>query len=168
MEDGREVITLEDISNYFLKSEKVGFIAWPVACGFMYLFFLFSKWIEDWLIWDILSIGSGLLCIYSLVMTAINIKKIKNGTYFTVTTDVLRRKEDSIMDRWTNSVMRLHFQYDRFDILTKYCDTYHKLYRMQLFTVYDTAFEGDSFSLVKVKKQVLLVFNNKLFDVQIQ
>ena len=166
MKDGREVITSEDITQFLLKSEKVGFIVWPLFCGFMCLFFLFSTWIEDLLIWDILSIGAGLLCVYCLAMVVVNIKKIKNGTYFTITTDVVIRKAEFIKDRWHDTVDRLYFQYDHYDIYPKNRDVYYELYGMELGAVMDTAFVGDTFTLVKVKKRVVLVFNNKLFNVQ--
>ena len=165
MEDGREVVTLEDISESLLKAEKAGFIVWPFFFGIMFLFFRFGDWIEDKLIFDILSIAMILLCIFFLVMDIVDIKKIKSGTYFTITTDELRRKEEHVL-QIGNDVMRLYFQCDHYDITRKYSDIYMPQYQMEHRTVYDTAFIGDSFTLVKVKNTVVLAYNNKLFNVQ--
>ncbi len=166
MEDGRVIVTREDISEYLLKVNKAGFIAWPVFFLLMFLFFQFSKWIEDWPVWDILSIGTGLLCVYLIAVDIASIRKIKNGTYFTITTDELRRKDEHVM-QVGEDVMRLYFQCDYYDIMCKYNHHYHLAYDMEHRTLFDTAFIGDSFTLVKVKRDVILAYNNKLFNVQI-
>ena len=166
MEDGRVIVTREDIAEYLIKANRAGFIAWPIFFIIMHLFFRFSDWIEDWLIWDLLSIAIGLFCVVCIASEIYNIRKIKNGTYFTITADELRRKEE-IFHFITPSVMRLQFQCDYYDITIKYSDHYHPAYDMEHCTLYDTAFIGDSFTLIKVKNSVVLAYNNKLFDVQV-
>jgi hypothetical protein len=165
MEDGRVIVTREDIAEYLIKVSRAGFVAWPLLFIILHLFFRFSDWIEDWLIWDLLSIATGLLCIVCIASEIYSIRQIKNGTYFTITTDELRRKEE-IFHYATPSVIRLQFQCDYYDITMKYSNHYHPAYDMEHRTLYDTAFIGDSFTLVKVKNSVVLAFNNKLFNVQ--
>ena len=63
--------------------------------------------------------------------------------------------------------MRLYFQCHHYDILCKYNYHYHPAYDMEHRTLFDTAFIGDSFTLVKVKNDVVLAYNNKLYDVQV-
>lgn len=166
MEDGRIIVTQEDIADYLLKVNKVGFIVMPIFFLLMFLYFRFCNWVEPRLIWDILIIATGLLCVFCIALEIYNIRKIKNGTYFTITTDELRRKEEHVI-RVGDDGMRLYFQCDHYDIRNEYNYRYRQAYDMDHRTLFDTAFIGDSFTLVKVKKNVVLAYNNKLFDVQI-
>ena len=166
MEDGRVIVTREDIADHLLKANKVGFIAMPIFFLFMFLCFRFCKSIESWLIWDMLVIATGLLCVICIAVEIANIRKIKNGTYFTITTDELRRKDEHVV-RVGDDCMRLYFQCDHYDIRNEYNYRYHQAYDMDHRTLFDTAFIGDSFTLVKVKGTVVLAYNNKFFDVQV-
>ena len=58
---------------------------------------------------------------------------------------------------------RLVFRFNKYDIPKK--SGRYDIYNMEPQAVFDTAVIGDTFTLVKVKKQVVLAFNNKLFNV---
>lgn len=115
MEDGRIVVTQEDIADLLLKVNKRGFIALPILFLLSFLFYRFSNWIVPWLIWDILFIATCLLCVFLFALKIYCIFQIKNGTYFTITTEELRGKDEHFM-KVGYDAMRLYFQCCHYDI----------------------------------------------------
>ena len=167
MEDGRIIITQEDISEFLKKENKIGFIVGSIAFLILVLLFQFCKWISGWMFWDIMCITVGLFVFFCFLWRIRNIQKINKGTYFTVTTDVLRSKDKHII-RVGDGEMRLGFQCDRYTMYYRHTDRYYAYlaYDMDYQTLYDTASIGDTYTLIKVKKDVILAYNNKFFDVQ--
>lgn len=169
MEDKRKTITLDDIKTYLLKDEKKNLIGIPLGTIIICLIWIAASLLFKVLICDILTAITFLLGMIGTTFSIINIKKIKNNTYFAITTDVLVNKVEHISDGvWPNGLVvnRLFFKYNTYDILTGTL-YYDDLYDMDIQAVFDTAFVGDTFTLVETKKKVVLVFNNKLFDVKI-
>lgn len=172
MEDGRIVITQEDIADLLLKVNRRGFIALPILLLLLFLFYRFSNWIVPWLGWTILFIAACLLCIFLFVLKICYIFQIKNGTYFTTTTEELRWKDEHLIQVGRDP-MRLHFQCCHYDIYHRrylydgLYESYLLAYDMEPETFFHTAFIGDTFTLVKVKNSVILAYNNKFFDVQV-
>ena len=81
---------------------------------------------------------------------------------------MLVNKQDHMRDlRRRTNVDRLYFQYDFCDFSPAHRNTYVEAYRMELGAVFSTAFIGDSFTLIKVRKRVYFAYNHKLYDVQI-
>jgi len=168
MEDGRIIVTREDIAEYLIKVNKINFLIGSVAVLVTVLLFQVCKWVSARIFWDILCIFLGLLWLFSLLLRIRLIQKIKNGTYFTITTDVLRSKNDHIV-RVGNDAIRLYFQCDQYTMCFRYIDRYciYLAYDMDYQTLYDIATVGDTYTLIKAKKDVLLAYNNKFFDVHV-
>ena len=168
MEDGRIIVTREDISEYFIKVNKISFMIGSIVFLVMVLLFQFCKWVSGRIFWDIVCIAVGVFLLFGFLWRMRNIQKINNGTYFTVTTDVLCSKNDHVVRVGANA-MRLCFQCDHYTMYFRYIDRYYiyLAYDMDYQTLYDIASVGDTYTLIKAKKDVLLAYNNKFFDVQV-
>ena len=169
MEDKRKTITLDDIKTYLLKEEKRTVILLPIILGIFGLVFIVANYLWQLFIMYIIAAIVFLTGLIGATISIIKIIKVKNNTYFKITTDVLVNKVEHISDGvWPNGLVvnRLFFKYNTYDILTGTL-YYDDLYDMDIQAVFDTAFVGDTFTLVETKKKVVLVFNNKLFDVKI-
>ena len=173
MEVNRKVITLDDIKAYLLGEEKKTAVGIPIGAIVICLMWIAANLLFRALIWDILIVITLLLGIIGISFIIINIKKIKNNTYFIITTDVLVNKVKGMSNGiWPGgiSVNRLFFKCNTYDILLGHefrNDERYDLYDMDYQAVFDTAFIGDTFTLIEIKKKVVLAFNNKLFDVKL-
>lgn len=171
MEDKRKTITLDDIKTYLLKDEKKNLIGIPLGTIIICLIWIAASLLFKVLIWDILTAITFLLGMIGTTFSIINIKKIKNNTYFVITTDVLVNKVKGMSNgTWPGgiAVNRLFFKCNTYDILLGYefrNDERYDLYDMDYQATFDTAFIGDTFTLIEIKKKVVLAFNNKLFNV---
>ena len=169
MEDGREVITIDVIKRDLMKNYLLLLPITPLPFGLFYgIFALFQQIFIGELLWDILKICAIIAGLVFIVNIIIAIIKLQKGTLLTITTDVLVSKQDHMWDpRWRTNVDRLYFQNAHYDIAPKDRIRYCEPYRMELGAVFSTAFVGDSFTLIKVRKRVYYAYNNKLFDVQV-
>lgn len=167
MEDKRKTITLDDIKIYLLKEEKKTVIGLAIGIPFVCLMWITANFLFDVLFLDILTAITFLLGLISTTISIINIKKIKNNTYFRITTDVLVNKIDLMQDEsWVPlNVSRLFFKCNKYDFFPRDGCVWVDIYDMDYQAVFDTAFVGDIFTLVETKKAVVLAFNDKLFNV---
>ena len=103
--------------------------------------------------------------------------KIRNNTYFEVRTDILISKnlqhhpaqKDGTSSRLCFCKGHYEMYMHRTGILGSFDGSdgvWYDIYYMGSKTVYDTAFIGDSFTLICVSKRVHLAFNNNYFDIQ--
>lgn len=166
MEDSREVITLGDIKTYLLKEAIKVAIVLPVMLWVFGLVFIAANYLFQLFFMYIIAATAFLLGLIGTTISIIKIIKIKNNTYFKITTDVLVDKKEHISSGlWPSGLIvnRLFFKYNKYDLLKK--SGYYDIYDMDDRAVFDTAFVGDTFTLVETKKEVVLAFNNKLFNV---
>lgn len=143
-------------------------ICLPIVIMFICLMWITANFLFKVLILDILTAITFLLGLIGTTSSIINIKKIKNNTYFRITTDVLVNKIEHMRNGdWISfNVNRLFFKCNKYDFFPREGCVWVDVYNMDYQAVFDTAFIGDTFTLVETKKKVILVFNNKLFDVK--
>lgn len=175
MEKEKQVVALSDIKKHLRKQE----ITWIILLlVYLLLIFYCSSLLSDnsavriiKIIGVVVGVGCCLLGLCGLVVTIRNILKLQNNTFFTVCLDTLVGKEDHIYSfAHSKSTDRLQFKKGYY-YLRRYSalspNSYvHPLYDMDMKTVYDTAFAGDSFTLICNKKEILLAFNNKFFEIE--
>ena len=169
MEDKRKTITADDIKTYLLKEERKTAIHLPLAIILLCLMWIVPNLLFKVFILDILAAVTFLLGLICVMCSIINIQKIKNNTYFRITTDVLVNKMEHVScGIWPNNhiVNRLFFKCNKYDFFPKDGCVWVDIYDMDYQAVFDTAFIGDTFTLVETKKSVVLAFNNKLFQFQ--
>ena len=166
MEDNREVITLGDIKTYLLKEAIKVATVLPVILWVFGLVFIAANNLFQLLFMYIIAAIAFLAGLIGTTISIIQIIKLKNNTYFKITTDVLVDKKEHISNGvWPSGLVvnRLFFKYNKYDLVSK--SVYYDIYDMDDQAVFDTAFIGDTFTLVETKNKVILAFNNKLFNV---
>ena len=171
MENKKETVTLAQINHELKKDILGGFVLVCIIPAFFYGLILMVSMIYNAIIvtvFKIIALSAFLACLFLLVRAAI---KLRNGTYFTVRTDVLVRSVDGVFQaRWRDSnrcQYRLYFNRGHYDIPRGPHYRWTDISEMNAETIYDTAFSGDTFTLVEDGKQVLMVFNHRFFDVEI-
>ena len=175
MEKEKQVVALSDIKKYLRKQEITSIIAYLVT---LLPIIYFTSLLSDKcavriikIICEITGVGCYLVGLSALVAAICIILKLQNNTFFTVRIDTLANKEECIYS-FVRSGRRNRLQ---FGMGYYYIPHYtgfspysyvHPLYDMDMRTVYDTAFVGDSFTLICNKKEILLAFNNKFFEIE--
>ena len=175
METGKQVITLSDVKKYLRKQAItwiIGLFAYllPLFCGFSLLSQISDARIIE-IIGVVMRVGCCLLGLFGLIVTIREILKLQNNTYFTIRIDTLVNKEEDIYSFVRSGVRnRLQFGTGYYYIphyIGRSPFSYvHPLYDMDMKTFYDTSFVGDSFTLICNKKDIILTFNNKFFEIE--
>jgi len=168
MENEKETVTLTQINRELKKDVLSGFVLFCILPVFFYGLILMVSMIYNAVIvtiFKIIALSAFLLCLFLLVRAVI---KMRNGTYFTVRTDVLVRSEDLLYAPKQASAQsyRLHFKRGYYDIARRPYYSWSGTCEMNAETLYNTAFIGDTFTLVENGKTVLMVYNHRFFDVQ--
>lgn len=171
MESKREIITLAQINRQIKRIFWGELAAFFILSIMFYLLFLMVNILYNVIIVTICKfvfLAAVLICLFLLVRAVI---KLRNGTYFTVRTDVLVRSVDGVFQaRWRDSnrcQYRLYFNRGHYDIPRGPHYRWTDTGEMNAETIYDTAFVGDTFTLVETGKNVQMVFNHRFFDVEI-
>lgn len=173
MDNKKQIVTLTDIKEHFLEECRRSVISLtctfmlfgllsfivkaPVAKAIMVVLCLLSLW----------GVGHCVYCIY----------RIRRNTYFHVRTDILISKNIQHHPAQKDGTSyRLCFCKGHYEMYMHRTGSlgmfdgsdgvWYDIYDMGSKTIYDTAFIGDSFTLVCVGKRIVLAFNNNYFDVQ--
>ena len=168
MEDGRQIVTLADIKKYIRKENIYAIVC--LTCTFLLLFWELLETDNTKL--DIIALIFSILLLFGIGRCLLNIIKIQKNTFFHLRTDELINKADDINTfLHGHETHRLYFCQGHYDmrVYGRYCGpegTWYSICNMGTKTIYDTAFIGDSFTLVCIGKRIHLAFNNKLFDIQ--
>ena len=173
MENKKPIVTLTDIKEYFLKGHHQTLIV--LFCLFVLFCWLFFNAKPP--IIKIIMIIFCLLTLWGITDLIYTKIKIRNHTYFEVRTDILISKnlqhhpaqKDGTSYRLCFCKGHYEMYMHRTGILGSFDGSdgvWYDIYDMGSKTVYDTAFIGDSFTLVCVRKRIVLAFNNNYFDVQ--
>ena len=165
----REIVTPEDIRKDLLTLEVCGIISSAILVALMCLLLAGYNLIFHTVIITVVIIGFVLLFLGELTAALLIADKIRKGTYYTVRTDVLVGTRDCVRGtkRRTYRQHRLFFGRGYFDIPTQTHYKWSCFHAMDEKTIFDTAFIDDTFTLIETKKKVVMVYNNKFFDVQI-
>lgn len=171
LEDKREIITLDDIKAYLLREKGEYTIKLAIITVCIFLFNILLNYLFKLFIIKIITVVVLMLGLLLVTQWIISIVRIKNNTYFKITTDILVDKREHIMSHaWPVGIIvnRLFFKYNKtYDISPRFGCNWIDIYNCEWQAVFDTAFVNDTFTLVETKKEVVLVFNNKLFDVKV-
>ena len=167
MEREKQIVTLTDIKKYFWREERNTVIS--LAC--IFVFFCWLAFIIKIPVIKAITIVFCLLTFWGVASCLYNLFQIKKDTYFKIGTDELVNKAEGVYTYLHgHNTYRLYFRQDHYDLWMYDSYTGHPLWsdihNMEKRTIYDTAFVGDTFTLVSVGKRVYLVFNNKLFDIR--
>ena len=170
MENKKQIVTLTDIKEYYLKGHHQTLITLP--CLFVLFCWLF--FITKAPIIKIIMIIFCLLTLWGIADLIYTKIRIQNNTYFEVRTDILiNKKIQSHIMQENGTSYRLCFCKGHYEMYMHgmhsfdgYDGVWYDIYDMGSKTVYDTAFIGDSFTLICVGKRIYLAFNNNYFDIQ--
>ena len=167
MENEKQVVLVSDIQHYLLKLEKRGlFLSIPAL-----LFFSFSSFTVSNMTIKVLAILFSILMLTAIAFCTYICLRIQNNRHFTVRTDVLVSKRDDVYEFWHgHNIRRLYFQKGYHSIYSYSSisagSIWSSIHDTDMQTIYDTAFIGDAFTLICVGKKVILVFNNKFYEIE--
>ncbi len=169
MEHKKEVVTLSAIKEYLMKLNFSSMIFIIISTACVCLLFSAANLLFKMLILKIITVVALLIGLVFIADDIISMVKIRKNTYFQIRTDTLIDKKDHIWSglRYNHAVNRLFFKYNTYDISPAYKHQWCDLYNMDKNAVFQTSSIGDSFTLVEHKKEIILLFNNKLFDIKI-
>ena len=120
----------------------------------------------NFLIFKLFVVVLVIVGLWGIGISTYTIIKFRKGTYFTVRTDILVANEEYTFDwKWQNITNRLSFKNGHYDVWPRDMHRFVDIYDMNYQALFDTAFIGDSFTLIEFRKNIRLVFNNKLFVV---
>ena len=170
MESKKQIITMGQIKKYYTR----GFLQTLIVLPFLFALFCWLFFIAKGPIIKAIMFIFCLLALWGIPTIIYTQIKIKNNTYFKVRTDILISKKirHHIMQE-NGTSYRLCFCKGHYEMYMHgmhsfdgYDGVWYDIYDMGSKTVYDTAFIGDSFTLICVGKKIKLAFNNNYFDVQ--
>lgn len=168
METEKQIITLADIRKYLKKGNIYDIVCLSGLFPILFWKVFAASRIE-------MSIIALVFCIsflFGIGLCLYNIIKIRKNTYFHIQAAVLTNKADDIHTfLYGHETHRLYFRQGHYDmrVYGRYCGpdgARYSIYKIGTKTIYDTAFIGDSFTLICVGKRVHLAFNNNYFDIQ--
>lgn len=167
MENEKQIVTLTDIKKYFWKEERNTVIS--LAC--IFALFCWPVFVVKIPVIKAILIVYCLLSLWGVIWCLYNLFQIKKDTYIKIRTDELVNKAEGVYTFLRgHNTHRLYFRQDHYDLWIYNSHTgrplWSDIHNMEKKTIYDTAFVGDIFTLVSVRKRVYLVFNNKLFDIR--
>lgn len=167
MENKKQIVTLTDIKECFQRENRQTII---VCVCFFTLFGWLSFVIQEAAEKTIMATWC-LLFLCGIVYAICCIIRIQKNTHFHIRTDILINKNiQAHLLRKNGATYKLCFckgYYEMYMNSTSgFNGVWYDIYDMGSKTVYDTAFIGDSFTLVCVGKRIVLAFNNNYFDVQ--
>ena len=171
MADGKEIVTLSEIRKRIRKDSIIVSIVFVIFWALLFLesnaLYAASKMLL-FRIFNVCFIITGLgglaECIYTII-------KSGRPDFFTIRTDTLIEKREHVRIGYRQNGNRLRFMQGHFDIFNKAMDPYVEPapYYISMKAVWDTAFIGDSFTLIERKhffrKTILYAFNNKLYEI---
>lgn len=171
MESKREIVTLQQIKQEIKRQIAGDLVALCILPAVFYILFLYVSILYNTMIVTIFQIVMLSVLLVSLLLTARAVVQLRNGTYFTVRTDVLIRSADCPLETKfrvsPKGHYRLYFNQGHYDIPQGIHYRWTDTCEMNDDTIFHTAFVGDTFALVEAGKKVLMVFNHRFFDVQV-
>jgi len=164
----REIVTPGDIKRDLLTLEIRGVLISAILVALMCLLLAGYNLIFHTVIITAVIVGLVALFLFDLTVVLLVVNKIRKGTYYTVRTDVLVGSRECVPGtKWRSyRPYRLYFGRGHFDIPPRKNYKWSYSHAMDEKTIFDTAFIDDTFTLIETKKKVVMVYNNKFFDVQ--
>ena len=167
MENEKQIVLISDIKHYLLKAERRGlFLSIPTLLCFGFAVFTVSD-----ITTKVLFILLSILMLSAIAFCAYTYLRIQNNRHFTIKTDVLASKRDDVYEFWhSHNTRRLYFQKGYYSIYSYSSisagSIWCSIYTTDMKTIYDTAFIGDTFTLICVGKKVILALNNKFYEIE--
>ena len=166
MESGKQTITLSAIKKHLWKLEIINIVATLILIPLVSFVFIIGYLETNFLTLKLFVVAFVIVGLWLIGTSTYTIIKFRKGTYFTTRTDILVSNEEYTFDwKWQNVTNRLSFKNGHYDVWPKHMHKFVDIYDMNYQALFHTAFIGDSFTLIEVRKNIRLVFNNKLFEI---